>query len=234
MGQRKSSRPDSAANAQVTGWSPKPLDLELPRPWRLILTVGWNLTESLGLPVAAYLVGAKLSGQDAGMVLATVVIWLTAAVRKVARQSVPGLLTISALVLTLQTALVLATGSELLFLLQFPLANLALCILFARSAPTREPLIAQLAAEVVALRQPSSRHPGLESFFRAATWLWAGIFALSAACLALLMAVEPAQIFLLLTTVLTVGGVVVGSLSSALWFACVLRRLGLRIRFAQA
>ncbi len=156
---------------RVTGWSPKPVDLELPRPWRLILTAGWNLTESLGLPVAAYLVGAKLSGQDAGMVLATVVIWLTAAVRKVAGQSVPGLLTISALVLTLQTALVLATGSELFFLLQFPLANLALCILFARSAPTREPLIAQLVAEVVALRQPSSRHPGLESFFRAATWL---------------------------------------------------------------
>jgi hypothetical protein len=184
--------------------------------------------------MAGYVVGARLGGQGAGMVVGTAVLWLAAAVRKVAAGSVPSLVTISALVLTLQTALVLATGSELFFLLQFPLANLALCILFARSAPTREPLVAQLAAEVVALRQPSSRHPGLERFFRRVTWLWAGIFAVSTAGLAMLMAVESPPVFLLLTTALTVGGVVAGSVSSALWFAWVLRRFGLNIRFAQA
>jgi hypothetical protein len=54
------------------------------------------------------------------------------------------------------------------------------------------PLVAQLAAEVVALRQPANRHPGLHRFFQGATWLWAGIF------------------------------------------LTVLRRLGLRLRFAQA
>jgi hypothetical protein len=48
------------------------------------------------------------------------------------------------------------SGSELL---QFPLANLALCILFARTAPTGRPLVARLAAEVVALRQTSAAHP---------------------------------------------------------------------------
>ena len=76
--------------------------------------------------------------------------------------------------LTLRTVRVLATGSVLLFLLQFPMANLALCILFARTAPTGRPLVAQLAAEVVALRRPSAAHPGLDSFFRTVTWLWAG------------------------------------------------------------
>ena len=127
--------------------------LELPRPWRLILTAGWNLAESLGLPVAGYFVGAKLGGRDAGMLAATAVVWLTVVGRKVVTRSVPGLLTISALVLTLQTAVVLVTGG-VFFLLQFPLANLGLCVLFARTAPTRKPLVAQLAAEVVALRQP--------------------------------------------------------------------------------
>ena len=39
-----------------------PGHLELPRPWRLLLTVGWNLAESLGLPVVGYLVGARLGG----------------------------------------------------------------------------------------------------------------------------------------------------------------------------
>ena len=211
-----------------------PGHLELPRPWRLLLTVGWNLAESLGLPVVGYLVGARLGGgQGAGMVAATAVVWLTVAVRKAVTRGVPGLLLISALVLTLQTVLVVATGSVLFFLLQFPLANLALCVLFARTAPTRKPLVAQLAAEVVALRQPS-RHPGVHRFFQGATWLWAGIFAASTVGLAVAMALEPEQLFLLLTTAVTVGGVVAGTVLSALWFARVLRRCGLRVRFTQA
>jgi len=160
-------------------------------------------------------------------------VWLTAAIRKARTRTVPGLLLISALVLTLQTVLVVATGSVLFFLLQFPLANLALCVLFARTAPTRKPLVAQLAAEVVALRQPS-RHPGLHRFFQGATWLWAGIFAASTIGLAVALAFEPVQLFLLLTTAVTVGGVVAGTILSALWFARVLRRCGLRVRFAQA
>jgi hypothetical protein len=207
--------------------------LELPRPWRLMLTAGWNLAESLGLPVAGYFIGATLGGRDVGMVAATAVVWLTVMGRKTLTRSVPGLLTISALVLTLQTAVVIATGSMLFFLLQFPLANLGLCVLFARTAPTRKPLVAQLAAEVVALRQPSSAHPGLHRFFQGATWLWAGIFAVSTIGLAAAMAIEPAKAFLLLTTAVTIGGVIAGTGASAVWFFRVLRRLGLRVRFAQ-
>src|ERR1700729_1767358 len=161
--------------------------LELPRPCRLMLTAGWNLAESLGIPVVGYFLGAQLGGRDVGMLAATAVVWLTVVGRKVITRSVPGLLTISALVLTLQTGVVIVTGSLLFFLLQFPLANLGLCVLFARTASTRKPLVAQLAAEVVALRNPS-HHPGLHRFFQGATWLWSGIFAISSAGLAVAMA----------------------------------------------
>jgi len=228
------SRPVLPAAAQESGCDAEGDNLELPRPWRLALTAGWNFAESLGLPVAGYLAGAALGGQAAGMVAATVVVWVTVGVRKVATTGVPGMLAISALVLTLQTALVIATGSTLVFLLQFPLANLAMCILFARTARTREPLVARLAAEVVGLRQPSSGHPGLDHFFQGATWLWATIFAASAAGLAAAMAVEPASVVLLLTTAVTVGGIAAGACLSAMWFVRVLRQSGLRIRFARA
>jgi hypothetical protein len=213
---------------------PVPADLQLPAPARLALTAGWNLAESLGLPVVAYLAGERLGGQGAGMAAATAVTWLTAAARKMLTGCVPGLLLISALVLTLQTILVLATGSVLLFLLQFPLANLALCLLFARTAPTGKPLVAQLAAEVVALRQSSEGHPGLDRFFRGTTWLWAGIFAASTIGLAVLLVVEPATVFLLLSTVVTVAGVAVGTIASILLFIRMMRRSGLRVRFGQA
>ncbi len=233
MSLRTRSRPDAPAGTRTAGRCLRPEYLELPRPWRLMLTAGWNFAESLGLPLAGYLAGAQLGGQDAGMVTSAAVAWLAVAARKVATRSVPGLLAISALVLTLQTAVVLITGSELFFLLQFPLANLALCVLFARTAPTRKPLVAQLAAEVVALRPPPSPHPGLDRFFQGATWLWAGIFAVSTAGLAAAVAIEPATVFLLLTTAVTIGGVVAGTILSALWFIRVLRRSGLRVRFSQ-
>ena len=209
-------------------------DLELPRPLRLLLTAGWNLAESIGLPLAAYAVAAWFYGRDAGLVSGLAAIWLTALFRKIATGSVPGLLTISAVVLTLQTAVVLASGELWLFLLQVPLANLAMCVLFARTAGGPDPLIARLAAEVVALRQPGARHPGLHRFFQRATWLWAGIFLLLTAGLALLMVTEPASVFLMLSTVATIALVVAGAGASTVWFLWVLRRLGLRLRFAAA
>ena len=192
------------------------------------------MTESAGLPVAAYVAAAWLGGRNAGLVAGLVAIWLTVVIRKVAAGSVPGLLTISAVVLTVQTAVVLATGELWLFLLQFPLANLCLCVLFARTAGGPDPLVARLAAEVVALRQPSTHHPGLHRFFQGATWLWAGIFLLLTAGLAVLMVTEPASLFLMLSTVATAALVVAGTGASTLWFLSVLRRFGLRLRFAPA
>jgi hypothetical protein len=209
-------------------------DLEVPRPLRLLLTAGWSLTESAGLPVGAYVVAAWIDGRNAGLVAGLVATWLTAVIRKVATGSVPSLLTISALVLTVQTAMVLATGELWLFLLQFPLANLCMCVLFARTARGPDPLVARLAAEVVALRQPSTHHPGLHRFFQGATWLWAGIFLMLTAGLAVLMVTEPTRMFLMLSTAVTAALVVAGTGASTLWFLTVLRRLGLRLRFAPA
>ena len=209
-------------------------DLELPRPGRLVLSAVMSLAESFGLPVAAYLGAAAVTGRAGGMIAATAVIWLTAGIRKVATRTVPALLVISALVFTLQAILVIATGSELFFLLQFPLANLALSVLFARTAPTQRPLVAQLAAEVVALRQPTARQPGLDRFFRQATWLWAGIFAASTVGMGILLATEAAGAFLLFTTAVTIGGVAAGTVASALWFRRSMRRFGFRVRFAQS
>ncbi len=208
--------------------------LEVPRPLRLILTVGWNLTESVGLPVAAYALAAWLAGRDAGLVAGLAAIWLTAIIRKVATGSVPSLLTISAVVLTLQTAVVLATGELWLFLLQVPLANLCMCVLFARTARSPSPIVARLAAEVVALRQPDTHHPGLHRFFQGATWLWAAIFLLLAAGLAVMMVTEPTKVFLMLSTAATIALTIAGTGASTLWFLSVLRRLGQKLRFAPA
>jgi hypothetical protein len=184
--------------------------------------------------MAAYLLADWAAGRSAGMIAGLAAIWFTTVIRKVMTGSVPSLLTISALVLTVQTAVALATGELWLFLLQFPLANLAMSVMFARTARGPDPIVARLAAEVVALRQPDGHHPGLHRFFQGATWLWAGIFLLLTAGLVALMMTEPAGTFLMLCTVTTIALTVAGTGASALWFLAVLRKLGLRLRFAPA
>jgi len=209
-------------------------DLELPAPAWLALTAGWNFAESLGLPLVAYVAGERLGGQSLGMAAATAVVWLTATARKVLAGSIPSLLVISGLVLTLQTVLVLATGSVLLFLLQFPVANLALCILFAWTARGHSPIAARLAAEVIGLRCPAIHQPRLHSFFQRVTLLWAGIFLLLAASLGALLGMVPVSTYVPVWAATTVVLIAAGVGVSVLWLRSVLRRFSIGLRFAQA
>ena len=208
--------------------------IELPRPYRLLLTVGWGFTESIGLPAIGYVLGQALDGRNAAMLGGAAVLWLIAIVRKGVTGSVPGLVTISGLVMTVQAAIAVSTGSVLFFLIQFPLGNLALAVLFAWTAPTGTPLVARLAAEIVGVRQTSLRHPSLNSFFQGVTWLWASLFFLMTVGFSVMMVTERLTLFVLLTTAVTVGVVVVGAGFSALWFSAAIRKSGLVVRFATA
>jgi len=211
-----------------------PGHLELPRPRRLLRAAVWNVAESVGLPFGVYVVVTDVVSPDAGLLAGTAVVWLLIAIRKIASGSVSSLLMISALVLTTQTAIALSTGYMWMFQLQFPLANLAMCVVFARTAPTRKPLVAQLAADVVELKQPETHHPGLHRFFQGATWFWAGLFGLLTLGMAVMMVTEPFRLFMLLSSAVTVGLTVVGAAVCVVWFLAVVRRLGLRLRFSGA
>jgi hypothetical protein len=208
--------------------------LELPHPRRLLWTAVWNIAESVGLPFGAYVVVTDLASPDAGLLAGTAVVWLLILLRKIVSGPVSSLLMISALVLTIQTAVAVSTGYMWMFQAQFPLANLAMCVVFARTARTGKPLVAQLAADVVALKQPETHHPGLHRFFQGATWFWAGLFLLLTLGMAVMMVTEPYKLFMLLSTAVTVGLTLVGAAVCVVWFLAVLRRLGLRLRFSAA
>jgi hypothetical protein len=188
------------------------------------------MAESLGLPFGAYIVVTDLVSPVAGLLTGTGVVWLLIAIRKLVTGSSSALLMISALILTIQTSVAISTGYLWMFELQFPLANLAMCVVFAWTAPTRKPLVTQLAAEVVALKEHD--HPGLHRFFQGATWFWAGVFFLLTLGMGVMMITEPFKLFMLLSTAVTIGLTVLGAAVCAVWFFAVLRRLGLHVHFA--
>jgi hypothetical protein len=206
--------------------------LELPHPRRLLWTAAWNMAESVGLPFGAYIVVTDTVSPDAGLLAGTSVVWLLIAIRMLVSGSVSSLLTISAIVLTIQTAVAISTGYMWMFQLQFPIANLAMSVVFARTARTHKPLVAQLAADVVALKQPETHHPGLHRFFQGATWFWAGLFLLLTMGMAVMMETEPFKLFMLLSSAVTIGLTLLGAAVCVIWFRLVVRRLGLRLRFS--
>ena len=208
--------------------------LELPRPARLLRITGWNLAESFGLPLGAYALAARLWGRDAGVAAMLAAIVLTAGVRKLATGSVPGLVTVSLIVLTLQGAAAIATGNLWIFLVHFPLANLGLCIMFARTARGARPLMTQLTSELLGLRCPPAQQPRLHPFFQGITALWAAIFLLLAVILGVLLAFVPAGTYVPVWAVTTITLIAAGIAASVLWLRSVLRRLGIGLRFGPA
>jgi hypothetical protein len=205
--------------------------LELPRPAQLARTTGWNLAESFGLPLGAYALAAWLGGRTVGMLAMLAVVWITAAVRKVATGSVPGLLLIALIVLTVQAVVALATGNLVIFLAHFPLANLGLCLVFARSARGNSPLAERLAAEVIGLRGAEVHRPRLHPYFQGVTMLWAGVFLLLAVVLGALLVTVPLATYVPIWAGATIVLIAAGAGVSALWLRSELRKLGIGLCF---
>ena len=208
--------------------------LELPRPAQLLRATGWNLFESFGLPLGGYALAAWLWGSKAGVLAMLGAIWVTAGIRKLVTGSVPSLLTIALIVLTVQGVVAAATGNLWIFLVHFPLANLGLCILFGYSARGLSPLAEKLAGEVIGLRCPDCYQASLRPFFERVTWLWAAIFLLLAISLGALLATVPLKTYVLIWAVTTVVLIGAGVGVSVLWLRSVLRRLGIGFRFEPA
>jgi hypothetical protein len=205
--------------------------LELPRPAQLARTTGWNLAESFGLPLGAYALAAWLGGRNVGMLAMLAVVWITAAVRKLATGSIPGLLAIALIVLTVQAVVAIATGNVVIFLAHFPLANLGLAVVFARSARGHSPLAERLAAEVIGLRCPEPCRPRLHRYFQRVTMLWAGIFLLLAVFLGALIVAVPPVTYVPIWAGATIVIIGAGVGVSALWLRSELRKLGIGLCF---
>jgi hypothetical protein len=159
-------------------------------------------------------------------------IWLTAAIRKLVTGSVPSLVTISLVVLTVQTLAAIVTGNLWIFLLHFPLANLGLCLVFARTARGHSPIAGRLAAEVIGLRCPAAHQRGMDRFFRHATLLWAGVFLLLAAGLGAALVTVPETIYVPVWAGATLAFIAAGIGASVLLLRSVIRRLDIGFRFA--
>jgi hypothetical protein len=155
-----------------------------------------------------------------------------AGIRLLLTRTLPTLIVISLIALTIQAVAAIATRNLLIFLAHFPFADLGLCLLFARTARQPTPLAARLAAEMIGLRCPAVDQSRLHRFFQQVTVLWAGVFLVLAATLGALLAIIPLTTYVLVWAITTITLIAAGIVASAMWLRSALHKLGIRFRFA--
>src|SRR5829696_1453522 len=121
--------------------------------------------------------------------------------RLVARRSVPVLLLLATLGLTVRSFLVLVSANTFVFYVQPIFCTLLTAAVFAWSAWRGRPLIARFAADFCPLPAEVRNRPAVIMLFRRLTYLWAAVNALGASVTLTLLLTTPVSVFVGVKTV---------------------------------
>lgn len=113
------------------------------------------------------------------------------AVRRARGRSVPPLLLLAVIGLSVRTVVAAISGSSFVYFFQPVLSTLAMSAVFLISVLIRRPLIARLAHEFWPITPEDEACPGLSRHFRNLTLLWAGVNLLTATVTLTLLMVLP-------------------------------------------
>jgi uncharacterized membrane protein len=147
--------------------------------------------------------------------------------RMVGHGTVPPLLVLSTVALTMRTALALASGSTFIYFVQPVLGTVAMAFVFLGSLAMGQPLVARLATEFWPLTPDVAGHPAVVRLFRALTILWAGVNLACAAVTFVLLVTLPVEGFVpakMITGYLITGA---GIMVTVGWSIATARREGL-------
>lgn len=123
--------------------------------------------------------------------------WTYAAVgfRVITGRSVPALLMLATLGISLRTVVYLLSSNSFVYFFQPILRTVATGAFFAMSVVVGRPLIARFAADFCQLSSDVASRPEVTRLFRRLTYLWAGVNALAAAVSLTLLMTLPVAVF---------------------------------------
>ena len=123
--------------------------------------------------------------------------WTYAAVgrRVITGRSVPALLMLATLGISLRTGVYLLSSNSFVYFVQPILRTVATGAFFAMSVIVGRPLIARFAADFCHLSSDVASRPEVVRLFRRLTYLWAGVNALAAAVSLTLLLTLPVAVF---------------------------------------
>ena len=146
-----------------------------------------HLIEASLIPTALFYAGLVIIGLGAAYTVALA--WVYAAIfRRLGRgRSVPPLLVLAAIGITVRTTVSLASGSTFLYFAQPVVSSFAMALVFLISVVVGRPMVERLALEFWPLTPEMLDRPQVSQLLKRLTFLWAGVnAALGSANLALL------------------------------------------------
>lgn len=163
--------------------------------WAVIHRLWPYLVEATIVPTAAYYLGVVTLGQMAGIIAASACTYLSVGRRLMRRQSVPALLIVASVGISVRLAIYLVNHSSFTYFLQPVAKTGATAMLFAASVLIGKPLVARFAADFCTFDDAVGHRPAITALFRRLTYLWAGAqLAIAATNLTLLLTV-PVTVF---------------------------------------
>jgi uncharacterized membrane protein len=153
--------------------------------------------------------------------------------RLAARKKVPGVVILSAGLITARFVVAFVTNSAFVYFLQPSLGNFCIAVLLLASLVPGKPLTRRLANDFCVFPAGLDAHPHIARFFSRLTLLWAIVCAANGAATIVLLLHVPVGSIVVLRPVISYGLVAAGIVVSYRWFRSTLRGHGMRIVFGR-
>lgn len=176
------------------------------------------IVEGTIFPLAIFYAALWAVGMWGALIAALSWSYLAILRRLIKREAVPGLVILSAIALTVRTALALATGSVIVYFLQPSLGTALLGLGFLLSMSTGQPLVQRLAKDFLPVSPDFFTNPFVRRFFMRISLLWAVVMLGNAAVTTWMLFELPVSLFVVSKTVasaLTMGAAIIYSVR---WF----------------
>ena len=208
--------------------------IQLPAVRHIVRSTVVNLLECTLVPLAVFY--GLLTAIGIRWALLASLAWSYGAIarRVIGGRRVPGVLMLAGALITVRTALALATGSTFVYFLQPTLGTFLVAGLFLFSARSAQPLAERLAHDFCPLPDALVRRGRVKRFFLQISLLWALVYAINGALTLSLLLTSSLGPFLVLRTTASTALTVLAIAASFLWFRRSLRDEGVVLRWAGA
>jgi hypothetical protein len=201
----------------------------LPRLGGLLRHAAPRIFEDAIAPVAVFLLALHFLNVYGAIVAGLGFIYTMIGWRLLTRRPIHGILMLSALSLTVRSALALASGSVFVYFLQPTLGTAIVATLFLLSARGRRPLAGRVARDFCPIPDHVADTGPMHRFFTQITFLWGGMFLLNTAVALWLLLSQSVGVFVVTRTVSSLTLTAMAVTISLLWFR---RSMGEHVAFS--
>jgi hypothetical protein len=145
----------------------------LPHLKAIIGHLALSLLTAIVIPGVLFYVCVVTVSVWAALVAALAWCYGAVAWRMATRRRASGLLALTVVIMTIRTAIALASGDTFLYFLQPVLSDVAVAAAFFISLASARPVVARLAADFYPMNSEIARRPGVQRLFWRLTLLWA-------------------------------------------------------------